>query len=312
MIPRTSLDTPVAGSALFLQGSTKEEGSQYGPHIRADFQEDEISTHTTMELSSPSSSFLPQSPFGSEHEEDGDVGFFIEGEDEEIPGRPAVYASKEPPETLSAVLLPMRPILKASVDENIPICTKKKSWGKLPTPDLQVVYMKRVASLNSFFNLESLDSVASADGNATLRKVDSKVNFQNVVVREYQQTIGDNPSVTYGTPISLDWDYEQNEPLDLNVYEAGRGGRRSMRQMFLNHYQRKNTLIHKCGFSEEEVKAAKYRTNKVRSQREASKLIQRSFRPLVVLEEMKESAVRKCKRRIDGHRSQPNLLSSSL
>eukprot|EP00980_Cylindrotheca_fusiformis_P031677 scaffold26778_cov127-Cylindrotheca_fusiformis.AAC.1 len=127
------------------------------------------------------------------------------------------------------------------------------------------------------------------------------VGFRSVIIREYQQTIGDNPSVSYGTPISLDWEYEQCAPLPLTLYEASRlGSKRSMRQLFLNHYQRKNLLIHKYGFSEAEVKAAKYETNRARSQRDKSKMMQISFRPLLVLEEARESAMRKVKRRLSS------------
>eukprot|EP00980_Cylindrotheca_fusiformis_P028791 scaffold22647_cov145-Cylindrotheca_fusiformis.AAC.1 len=203
--------------------------------------------------------------------------------------------------------LPTKPILKAGLNETIPIKTEKKYWSKLPPPDLQIVFMKRVESLNSFFHLDPSDIIAVADAASaaySLEKMESnKVNFENVTVREYQQTIGDNPSVSYGTPVSLDWVYEECEPLDLNDYEANRGCRRSSRQMFMNHYQRKNLLIHKCGFTEEEVKAAKYQTNRVRSQRNFSKMIQISFRPLLVLEEIRESAVRKYKRKKDGKKS---------
>jgi hypothetical protein len=249
------------------------------------------------EIAEPSvpSSFLPQSPFNSDHAGEDD-GFYIECEDEELPGRPAGFQNNEEP-AIGSSPFPKKSILKSNVDDKIPICTKKKSWGKLPVPDLEYVHMKRVESMNSFFHFASLDD--SSPSQRPVKKVNSKVNFELVTVREYQQTIGDNPSVSYGTPISLDWEYEENEPLDVDLYEAGRGGRRTARQFCLNHYQRKNTLVHKFGYSEEEVRAAKYRTNKVRSQREVSKMIQRDFWPLAVLEEIKESAVRKFKRKTE-------------
>jgi hypothetical protein len=287
MSPRTPLDTSLEPDSFLPESSLMDE--KESSHDSGFFMDGD--DHEIAKPSVPSS-FLPQSPFSSDHAGEED-GFFIECEDEELPGRPADFRNNEEPAIVSSPF-PTKSILKSNVDENIPICTKKKSWSKLPAPDLKYVYMKRVESMNSFFHRDSLDDSSSSQ--RSLKKVNSKVNFELVTVREYQQTIGDNPSVSYGTPISLDWEYEEKEPLDVDLYEAGRGGRRTIRQLFLNHYQRKNTLIHKFGHSEEEVKAAKYRTNKVRSQREVSKMIQRSFRPLVVLEEMRESAVRKCKR----------------
>jgi hypothetical protein len=83
------------------------------------------------------------------------------------------------------------------------------------------------------------------------------------------------------------------------MYEASKVSKRSLRQLFMNHYQRKNLLVHKYGHSEDEVKAAKYQTNKVRSQRAMSRMMQLTFGPLIWLEEMRESAVRKVKRRMN-------------
>jgi hypothetical protein len=299
--PRTSLETSLEPNSFLpeLSSMNKKESSQEFGFFR------DADDHEIAKPSTPSS-FLPQSPFSSDDAGEED-GFFIECEDDELPGRPADFQNKEEPAIVSPPF-PIKSILKSSVDENIPICTKKKSWSKLPAPDLEYVYMKRVESMNSFFHLDSLDDSSSSQ--RPIKKVNSKVNFELVTVREYQQTIGDNPSVSYGTPISLDWEYEENEPLDLDLYEAARGGRRTVRQLFLNHYRRKNTLIHKFGYSEEEVKAGKHRTNKVRSQREVSKILQLSFRPLILLEEMRESIVRKCKRKTESKPQQEQ--SSSL
>lgn len=199
----------------------------------------------------------------------------------------------------SAASASRKSILKASIEESIPISNKPRSWSKLPAPDMEQILSYRQASMGT----------TTRSGNTattTTRRVKSEgyrdnkgVVFQSVIIREYQQTIGDNPSVSYGTPISLDWGYEQNAPLPLDLYEASKAGKRNLRQLFLNHYQRKNLLIHKYGHSEEEVKAAKHETNKIRSQREVSKMIQISFRPLLVLEEMRESIVRKVRRRLN-------------
>ena len=253
-------------------------------------------------------------------DDDDDDGFFIEddmsGEQDVTPSfvpssvsssstTKPINSSSTTTTTTTTTSFPKRSILKTSIEEEIPICTKKKSWKKLPAPDLQKVKLSRVESLNSFFHLTSsladLDDDGGDDDTATttkrLKKVDSKVNFQNITIREYGQTIGDNPSVSHGTPVSLDWDYEENEPLDLDMYEANRGNRRTNRQMFLNHYQRRNMLVHKWGYSEEEVKQVKKETKKVKNQRETSKYIQLNLQPLTTLEEIAESAVRKFKRR---------------
>eukprot|EP00545_Synedropsis_sp_CCMP1620_P015118 CAMPEP_0119020582 /NCGR_PEP_ID=MMETSP1176-20130426/24360_1 /TAXON_ID=265551 /ORGANISM="Synedropsis recta cf, Strain CCMP1620" /LENGTH=142 /DNA_ID=CAMNT_0006975033 /DNA_START=37 /DNA_END=465 /DNA_ORIENTATION=- len=127
-----------------------------------------------------------------------------------------------------------------------------------------------------------------------------EVSFSEVQVRGYEQTIGDNPSVSYGTPISLDWKYEEREPLSLDDYETKRptAQRRDMRGMMLNYYQR-NELLSRNGFSEKELQAAKKQAEKLQRQRGLTKLLL----PVIKLEDMAESAVRKTKRALGGMKS---------
>lgn len=127
-----------------------------------------------------------------------------------------------------------------------------------------------------------------------------QVRFQAVVVRCYDQCIGDNPAVSYGTPISLDWDYEQMDPIDLEAYEGSRTMRRNMRQMMMNYYNRRNILIHRFGFSEEEVLAGEKAANKIRSQRNLTK----ALLPTSMLEDMVSSVGRKAKRKFGGGKKQ--------
>jgi hypothetical protein len=118
------------------------------------------------------------------------------------------------------------------------------------------------------------------------------VRFHEIQVRAYEQTMGDNPSVSYGPPISLDWVYEELEPMDLEVYEATRRPRRTMRQMMLNFYNRRDILTRRCGFSEEELKVAKHEANKIKRGRAMTK----ALLPYQIMEEVMQSAVRKTKR----------------
>lgn len=221
----------------------------------------------------------------------------------------------------------------SSLEEPIPICTKKKSWKNMPIPDMEVVKMKRTASINSFHNLYSQDSGETSDdeeeyvsfashhqhrrttsapemttttaANAAIgatpltsaqsssipiKRVDSAVSFQNVTVRQYDVTIGDNPSVSYGTPVSLDWNYSEGVSLDLNEFESNRlGNRRSRREMHMNHYVRKNFLLHGCGYSAEEVKKAQKNANKIRNKREITKQLDSSVIPFGAIEELGQS-----------------------
>ena len=122
--------------------------------------------------------------------------------------------------------------------DNIPISLKRNAYKMLPAPS-----MKKSESLASFFN-------------GTPKPIIKKrVCFHNIHVRDYDQTIGDNPSCSYGTPVSLDWNYQENEALNIDLYEGNRLRRRSLRDMHLNYYQRKHLLS--LRHSEEEIRAGK-------------------------------------------------------
>ena len=118
------------------------------------------------------------------------------------------------------------------------------------------------------------------------------VGFKEIQIREYDQTLGDNPSVSYGPPISLDWEYTEKTPVDLDDFESHRGERRSLREMQMNYYHRKNTLMWKIGHSDEELKKATKEVNKQRFQRGVTKYFLRMSK----LEEAAQSAARKAKR----------------
>lgn len=167
-----------------------------------------------------------------------------------------------------------RPILKRCGME-IPV--KNKGWKNLPKLD----------------KLPQNIATARTRSSGTSRR---KVRFQAVIVRCYDQCIGDNPAVSYGTPISLDWNYEQMMPVDLEGYENSRTVRRTPRQMMMNYYNRRNVLMHRFGFSEEEVVEGEKAASKIRSQRSMT----RTLLPTACLEDMLTSAGRKAKRRFGG------------
>ena len=165
-----------------------------------------------------------------------------------------------------------RPILKRCGME-IPV--KNKGWKNLP-------------KLNK---LPQNIATATTRSSGTLRR---QVRFQAVVVRCFDQCIGDNPAVSYGTPISLDWNYEQMVPIDLESYESSRTVRRTPRQMMMNYYNRRNVLMNRFGFTEEEVVEGEKAASKIRSQRSMT----RALLPTACLEDLLTSAGRKAKRKL--------------
>lgn len=118
-----------------------------------------------------------------------------------------------------------------------------------------------------------------------------EVSFHNVVVREYFMTLGDNPSCSYGPPVTLDWDYTECKILKLEDYERLRNKRRTMRQMVLSYYKRCE-ILESAGLSMREVKVATRQVNKAKRQRDTTKF----FLPVIGVEAAVRSAGRKVKR----------------
>eukprot|EP01083_Nonionella_stella_P016992 47454_1 len=121
-------------------------------------------------------------------------------------------------------------------------------------------------------------------------KRERKIRFGTVSVRNYGRILGDHPCCSYGPPLSIDWEYHQHEPLDVNVYESENiSTRKTMRQLALNYYQRKYLL---SDYSESDFKAVKKEVKRVKSNRYITRRLA-CFHPV---EAALESACRKLKR----------------
>jgi hypothetical protein len=185
-------------------------------------------------------------------------------------------ASEEPPATKSKSILRRH-------SEPIPIHAKRNAWKVLPKPDMERLSKSISNPEGGFFEKGQ-------------KRRTSGVIFKDVLIREYHQTVGDNPCVSYGPPISLDWDYEEFESVTLDEYEGSRGQRRNLRQMILSYYQRRNVLSWQYGVSPEDLKLAKRKANKCKSERAVTNFLL----PYMLVEAALESAQRKAKRLLGG------------
>jgi hypothetical protein len=180
----------------------------------------------------------------------------------------------------------MHSIIRHTVSP-IPIRTDKRAWKVLPAP---------LAAAEG--RMEDAPQVTAhsepdvADTSVVFSATTRRVSFDKIFIRNYAQTVGDNPSVSMGTPIQLDWEFEEEQPLLVDDYEAGITRRRTARQMMLNYYNRRNLLIHKWGHTESEVDEGEKQVNAIRRQRSMTlALLKVSF-----MEDMVESACRKARR----------------
>jgi hypothetical protein len=190
-----------------------------------------------------------------------------------------IIESSECPNLLVVTKHRRRSCIKSYNAEEIPLHDKRGIWKQLAPPDLQVI-----RATKSSTTLLSVDSDCSARPTA--------VRFHVIQTREYRQTLGDNPSVSYGPPVCLDWTYDELPCIDLDEYEINRGTRRNMRQMMMNYYTRTNLLTYGCGCTEDEVKRASRDADRIKRSRSMT----RTLLPAQLLEEAVQSVARKTKR----------------
>jgi hypothetical protein len=178
------------------------------------------------------------------------------------------------------ILLPQTAMPRSSslkpVRETIPL--RNAGWKNLPklTIPVQKTWQKNPA--------------------AKPKKETRTVQFGTVEIRSYDLCIGDNPSVSYGTPVSLDWTYETICPagdVSIDVYESSKPRqRRNLRQMMMNSYHRRHILQLHWSASEADCVAAERAVNRLRQQRGLTK----ALLPLAPLEDGLSSAWRKLQR----------------
>jgi len=137
-----------------------------------------------------------------------------------------------------------------------------------------------------------------------MKRVASIVSFQSVDVREYDRTLGDNPSCMSGPPISLDWSYSETTAVCINEYEDKRTPKRILR---MSKVKRENMLKSKLGYSEEEIETAKKEKKKLQRNRSVTDLIAPFWR----IEHAIQSVKRKLDRRSNKKKTGDDLSSST-
>lgn len=119
--------------------------------------------------------------------------------------------------------------------------------------------------------------IRSMDLSSSDKKMQRSVSFHSVDIREYDRTIGDNPSCRSGPPLSLDWSYSKKyeQPKCLDEYEKEREPERVQHwnKLHVNKYRRRNLLAFNWGHSEEELKSARQETKKLQRQRSMTQML---------------------------------------
>lgn len=136
---------------------------------------------------------------------------------------------------------------------------------------------------------DSSDNTVNTSSTSASSRSNCQVCFEAVQIRHYAMDLGDNPSCTIGAPVTLGWEFEQEDEQDIDVYEFERRTqpRRTLRQLLLNYYQRQ-AILKRVGYSDEELRQAERKVYRQQRQRKLSQWI----RPLTVTGHVVKSALR--------------------
>ncbi len=101
-----------------------------------------------------------------------------------------------------------------------------------------------------------------------------KVKFDMIQVRDYNITLGDNPSCSYGPPVSLDWEYDERDPISLESFEDVKSKipRRKAYQMHMISRQRSDLLRNEAGFTDDEIEKVVEEMRKIQKERSRTKM----------------------------------------
>jgi hypothetical protein len=135
------------------------------------------------------------------------------------------------------------------------------------------------------------------------------VRFDEVRIRNYTMTLGDNPACSIGAPVQLDWDFDELPTLLLDDYEQFRQNKRrtNLNHLVLSSYKRLE-ILQNLGHSDHQLRQATKQAARIKSKRQVTVM----FAPLWPVEHAFSSVGRKLKRAVVGcpSRSRRNPLSN--
>mmetsp|Transcript_23134 Transcript_23134/g.33149 ORF Transcript_23134/g.33149 Transcript_23134/m.33149 type:complete len:160 (+) Transcript_23134:116-595(+) len=112
-----------------------------------------------------------------------------------------------------------------------------------------------------------------------LHKRDKRtVVFSDVHIRDYSITLGNNPSVSIGAPISLSWEYDVRDPITVQEYERSKRGRKRLvrhhkPQPPIMSYYKRHEILHEMGFDDKAIRKAEQQAKYDKLRRSLSKQV---------------------------------------
>jgi hypothetical protein len=99
---------------------------------------------------------------------------------------------------------------------------------------------------------------------------DKQVSFDSIEIIELPMTLGDNPSVSKGAPLTVEWVAQQRTTFGIDFFEKYRPSRRSRRGLVLSAEVREKILLDR-GFCLEEILSASWEVEAAKVRRRESK-----------------------------------------
>lgn len=181
-----------------------------------------------------------------------------------------------------------KPSLSSSIHAHTTAAAAAPARGERPA-------IRRAASTSALLPQPPRSSLKKE---STLKR-ESSVRFDRIELREFDRTIGDNPSVSCGIPIGLDWKYKSTTSTNLDEYEESRlANRRPKQQLALAPEKRQEMLLKDWGVTFRELHQMASATDNIKKQRFESAM-QTPAKARV--EEVLETTKRRVSRVIKGH-----------
>lgn len=95
------------------------------------------------------------------------------------------------------------------------------------------------------------------------------VRFGNIVITEFPIILGDNPAVTSGAPVTIDWTPQAENSYSVNAFEQFKPARRRRRKLLISVSSRAILLL-AAGYSVDEIADASINAQQIKHERQVT------------------------------------------